>query len=118
MGLASATALGWAAGFDSLPAVVVATGLCLSTATATLALADVVFRRAPELGPVAVLAGTAARMAVAVVGVVLLGEAVARAGTSQTQFAAWVAYSYIVTLALECGLLMAGSGRPGPEATP
>ena len=118
VGLVSATGLGWAAGFDSLPAVAVATGLCVSTTAATLVLADVVFRRAPGLGPVAILVGTAMRMAVAVVGVVLLGELVARAGTSRTAFAGWVAYLYIVTLALECGLLMAGSGRPGPEATP
>jgi hypothetical protein len=99
-------------------AVAAATGVCLPAAVATLLLAEAVRRQTPQFGPVAVLAGTAVRMVVAVVGVVLLAGEVSRHGTPRDQFARWVAYSYVVTLAIECGLLMAAEGRTSPGASP
>lgn len=102
----------WASGTGAALAAAVATVLCLTTAIATLLLAETVFERAPQIGPVAVLLGTGMRMTVAVVGVALLGEALKRHGVPPDQFARWVAYLYIVTLALECGLLMTGR-KPG-----
>ena len=94
----------------------IAAGLCLSSAVATLLLADAVMRHAPDLGPAAVLMGIAVRMAVAVVGVVLMGDVLASRGESRTAFAGWVAYLYVVTLAAECGLLIAGVRRIGAGA--
>lgn len=105
-------------GSPPLVLVGVAAGLCLSSAVATLLLADAVIRYAPELGPAAVLMGIAVRMAVAVVGVVLLGEVFAARGESRTAFAGWVAYLYVVTLAAECGLLISGARQIGAGAKP
>lgn len=112
-GLLTAERFGWASGNSAALGAAVATGLCLLAAVATLLLAETVFERAPLLGPVAVLLGTGMRMTVAVVGVVLFGGAVAGMGVPQDQFANWVAYLYIVTLALECGLLVTGRQQPG-----
>ncbi|AWM39678.1 hypothetical protein GobsT_19690 [Gemmata obscuriglobus] len=87
--------------------------MCVTTAVATLVFAEKVFERAPLLGPMAVLLGTGMRMTVAVVGVVMLGQALKPHGIPPDQFARWVAYLYIVTLALECGLLMTGRQSGG-----
>ncbi|AMV26952.1 hypothetical protein VT84_21300 [Gemmata sp. SH-PL17] len=100
---------GWIASQPPVLTVVAATALCLSSAIATFLLADAVFRHTPQFGPIAVLMGTGVRMAVAVVGVLLLSEALAKYGTPRDEFAGWVAYLYIATLAIECGLLMYGS---------
>lgn len=110
-GLVTAVALNWGDEQSLLAPAAVATALCLSTAVATLLLAEAVFQRAPQLGPVAILLGTGMRMAVAVVGVTLLGELLAQHGTPRDRFAGWVTYLYIVTLAIECGLLMSGAAR-------
>ncbi|MDY3556369.1 hypothetical protein R5W24_005534 [Gemmata sp. JC717] len=112
IGLALAEQLEWASGTKTALAAAIATGLCVTTAAATLVFAETVFDRAPLLGPVAVLLGTGMRMTVAVVGVVMLGEALKSHGIPPDEFARWVAYLYIVTLALECGLLMTGR-QPG-----
>lgn len=114
VGLIAAECLGWA-GVSTLLPVAVATGLCLLPSTATMLLASAVFRQAPQLGPVVVMLGTAMRMVVAVVGVVLLAEVLARYGVPRNQFAGWVTYLYIVTLAAECAVLIAALGRTNPE---
>jgi hypothetical protein len=113
IGLVVANWLDW--GNSVLP-VAVATAVCLSSGIATLVLADVVFRNLPQFGPVAVLVGTGLRMTVAVVGVFLFADVMERHGTPRDRFAGWVTYLYIVTLALECGLLMGtAAGRRAGE---
>lgn len=112
-GLLVAERFGWASGSGAVLGAAVATGLCLPAAVATLLLAETVFERAPLLGPAAVLLGTGMRMTVAVVGAFLFGGVVAAHGVPHGQFANWVAYLYIVTLALECGLLATGRQQPG-----
>ena len=62
--------------------------------------------------------GTGVRMAVAVVGVLLLGEVLTKHGAPRDEFAGWVTYLYIVTLAIECGLLMYGKTQIIPEKAP
>lgn len=84
----------------------VAATLCVGAALPTFLLLDAVMRKAPEYGPAAVMAGTALRMGVAVVGVLLFGDAIAAAGESGTGFAVWVAGLYVVTLVTECALLI------------
>lgn len=108
VGLFASEQFGWGASREAVPAAAVATGLCVTAAVVTLLFVERVTERAPQLGPVAVLLGTGMRMTVAVVGVVLLGELLRRYGTPLDRFARWVAYLYIVTLAIECGLLMIG----------
>ncbi|MBP3953815.1 hypothetical protein J8F10_00685 [Gemmata sp. G18] len=109
---------GWFASQPPVLTVVTATGLCLSSAVATFLLADAVFRHTPQFGPIAVLMGTGVRMAVAVVGVLLLGEVLTKHGAPRDEFAGWVTYLYIVTLAIECGLLMYGKAQIIPEKAP
>lgn len=99
---------GWPADSSSLLPAMVALCLCLSTAIATFLLVEVVLRISPGLGLVAIVLGTLLRMVVAILGVVLLGEVVARYGVQRELFARWVAYLYIVTLIAECGLLIRG----------
>lgn len=94
-------------------ALAVAAGLCVPAAVVTLLLYGGVRKRWPMWSPVAVLLGTGLRMMVAVVGVFLIGDMVARHGTSKELFGRWVAYSYLVTLVLECGLLVAAERRAG-----
>jgi hypothetical protein len=101
-------ATGWPADPTPLLPAVVATGLCLVSAVATLLLADAVLRAAPELGPAAVLGGTGVRLGVAAVGVVLFGDVMGRFGVARETFAFWVAYLYVVTLTAECVLLIRG----------
>ena len=71
-------------------------------------LADAVARNTPDFGPVAILVGTAMRMTVAVLGVVVLGEALGRVGVGRERFANWVAFLYLITLTIESGLLIRG----------
>lgn len=86
--------------------VCVAVVVCAFAALPTFLLADVVIRKAPDYGPAAVMAGTAVRMGVAVVGVLLFGDALAARGENSTAFAGWVAALYVVTLITECALLI------------
>jgi hypothetical protein len=92
----------------SVPVVSVCSAvvLCAFAALPTFVLADVVMRKAPDFGPAAVMAGTAVRMGVAVVGVLLFGDEVAARGENSTAFAGWVAALYVVTLITECALLI------------
>lgn len=95
-----------AAGAVPVLSVCVAVVLCAFAALPTFLLADVVIRKVPDYGPAAVMAGTAVRMGVAVVGVLLFGDALAARGESNTAFAGWVAALYVVTLITECALLV------------
>lgn len=84
----------------------------------TYMLADAVLRRAPDYGPAAVMAGTAGRMGVAVVGVLILGGFVEARGESREGFAVWVAALYVVTLVAESVMLAhRASAVPGTEGT-
>jgi hypothetical protein len=110
-------ATGWPFNPTPLLPASVAACLCLSSAIATLLLIEVVQRVSPGLVLVAIMLGTILRLGVAIVGVVLLGEVVARFGVQRESFALWVVYLYIVTLIAECGLLVRGMrGRSGPGA--
>jgi hypothetical protein len=119
--LVAAVGLGWAA---ALAAVTVAYGpghlrpslaglvLCLVPALATLRLVERVAGR-PE-AVTAVAAGIGVRMAVAVAGVVLLGESAAAFG-GRDRLTGWVAAMYVLTLAAESALAahaVRSAGRP------
>jgi hypothetical protein len=95
-----------------------AAGLCLPPAAVTLLLADLVFRRFPDYGPVAVMVGTAFRMVVAVVGVVGLGGLMSRAGVDPDRFAGWVVFLYLTTLVTESALLVRGAAGVKCEPRP
>ncbi len=91
-----------------LPATLAAV-LCLVPATLTFVLADTVWRRWPDFGPVAVMVGTATRMGVAFLGVLVLGEVLAREGVGRERFAVWVTFLYLITLVVESTLLVRGA---------
>ncbi|MFM8271525.1 MAG: hypothetical protein ACKODX_04240 [Gemmata sp.] len=98
--------------------VVLATTLCLAPAGITLVFAELASKRLPDFGPAAVMIGTAMRLGAAVIGVVVFGEAMEQFGTPRERFAQWVAYLYLVTLVVECGLLINRARQIRSGATP
>lgn len=97
----------------------VATVLCLLPAVVTLRLVEWVARRAPEHGVVAVLLGIGLRMTVVVIGVVLLGDAIADP-TARGRLVGWVVGMYLLTLTAESALAVSavGSAAPPTPLTP
>lgn len=105
-------------GSQYLPAAV---GLlvCLPAAVVTLVVIERVAARLPEFGPVAVVVGTGLRLCWAVGWVVLVGDLAESWGTTKGRVAEWVTAFYLVTLALEVGLLVRrlSTRSPQPSAT-
>lgn len=101
-----------------LPAAV-AVALCLPPALMTLIVVEAMQRRFSGAVPAVVILATGLRMGVAVVGVLLLGGILVRAGVSRDRFSAWLTCVYLLVLTIESGLLVAGAGRktPQPEST-
>jgi hypothetical protein len=88
-----------------------AASLCLAPALATMAAAEWAFRRSPDLFFLLVFGGTGVRM------FVVLGVALAVRHNlpyfQQGGYWLWVLVCYLITLALETTLLLAGRTTPG-----
>ena len=87
--------------------------LCLLPGVATSLWAEWTRRRIPEQMPIAVLGGTAVRM-VFVLGAGLLVY-VSVPYFHQTSYWIWLLVSYLLTLALEIGLLVSGKPAAAPD---
>jgi hypothetical protein len=87
---------------SALPAAL----LCVIPAAVTLHAATWVRRIVPNMVAAVVLVGVGVRLMAAVVGVFVLAPTVKANGGSPAGFAEWVAVFYIVTLAVESGLLI------------
>ncbi len=88
--------------------------LTLPPAMLSLGLVVVVTERVPQAGPTAVMVGTGLRMGWVVVAVSVLGPAVESLGIPRQSLADWACGFYLVTLALDTGLLwgrLADAGR-------
>ncbi len=105
----------YAGGGGHLLPAVVAAAVCLTPAVPTYILAEVVWRRRPMYGPLAVLTGTAIRMMTAVLAVFSLQGVLAERGVDRERFAAWVAFLYLITLIVESVLLVRGVKAREPE---
>jgi hypothetical protein len=114
-----AGALAWADDSGHLLAAGAAVILCLPPAMVTFLLVEAVRRKSPGSVPAVVIVGTGLRMGAAVIGALLLGGVLARAGVSRERFSAWLTCVYLLTLAIESGLLILGAGErtPQPEST-
>lgn len=93
--------------------------VCLPAAAVTLVVVEWGARRLPEFGPVIVVAGTGLRLCWAVGWVALVGDLAESWGTTRGRVAEWVTAFYLVTLALEVGLLVRrlSAQPPQPSAT-
>ncbi len=87
--------------------------LTLPPAMLSLGLVLVVGGRWPPAGPTAVLVGTGLRMGWVVAAVSVLGPAVVTVGIPRQSLADWACGFYLVTLALETGLLWGRLDRTG-----
>jgi hypothetical protein len=88
-----------------------ALGLCLVPALVTMVGAEFAFRQSPEMYLLLVLGGTGLRLFV-VLGVTLAVTS-NQPYFQQGGFLSWVLVFYLLTLALETILLLAGRTKPG-----
>ena len=107
--LAFAAAAAYAA---DLRAPAVGLALTLPPAMLSLGLVVLLCERAPLAGPAAVMAGTGLRMGWAAVAVSVLGPTVESVGIPRRSLADWTCGFYLVTLALETGLLWGRLAHP------
>jgi hypothetical protein len=94
-----------------------AAGLCLVPALATLAWAEGVYRQSPEQYLLMVLGGTGVRLFAVLGGAVALNRALTY--FQRPGFLPWVGLFYLLTLALEMTLMLAGRTKTvAPARTP
>lgn len=123
--LTLATAAGWVASFlhlggaEPLLFALVATAVCLVPTLVTLAWSRVAGRHSPEDQFIAVVGGTALRMAwTLLAGLVLFGFV---PPFSDGVFWVWLLFAYLTTLSLEMLIVTAVPAvmnRPGPPNSP
>lgn len=89
----------------------------LPPAAMTLLAVVKVCRRWPDAGPMIVMAGTFFRMAVAVGCVAVMQDRAKELGTTSAALTQWTTGFYLLTLALETGLLWGLLDRPVREPT-
>lgn len=117
LGLIGFTSLAWLAVFvfgttvDQVAATL-AMLITLPPAVMTFVTIVAVSRRWPDSGPAVVLGGTLVRMLVAVVTVAVLGPYATEFRTNPDALRLWTTCFYLLTLALETGLLWRVLTRP------